>query len=263
MPVTTCFRSARVFCAALFLLSFAPCAAVAQTSAASPAFEAASIKPAEPRPGGGLAALREDIESGKGSLTMRNVRLSAIVRWAYHLSLYEIEGPQWIDQTRYDIIAKPEHEASEDQLRLMLRSLLADRFKLESHRQQKELAGYALIKAVDEPKLKAAEGGGEGSMTGVGLIFEGHKMPLSRLADVLSSALKTPVRDATGLDGFYDFKLDLRPYITPRQPGDPPLDLTGIAITALREQLGLKLESRKSQFDILVVDRAEKTPTEN
>ena len=262
MPIPTCVRSARVFCAALFLISLAPCALDAQAAAGNPAFEAASIKPAEPRSGGGLAALREDIDAGKGNLTMRNVRLSTIVRWAYHLSLYEIEGPQWIDQTRYDIIAKPEHEASEDQLRLMLRTLLADRFKLESHRQQKELSGYALVKAVDEPKLKAAEGGGEGSMTGAGLVFEGHKMPLSRLADVLSSALKTPVRDATGLEGFYDFRMDMRPYLAQHQPGDP-LDLTGIAITALREQLGLKLESRKSQFDILVVDRAEKTPTEN
>jgi uncharacterized protein (TIGR03435 family) len=87
-------------------------------------------------------------------------------------------------------------------------------------------------------------------------------MPLSRLTDILSSALKVPVQDATELPGFYDFKLDLRPYITPPEPGQT-LDIEGIAISALRDQLGLKLESRKVTLDVLVVDQAEKTPTEN
>ncbi len=87
-------------------------------------------------------------------------------------------------------------------------------------------------------------------------------MPLSRLTDILSSALKTPVQDATELPGFYDFKLDLRPYITPPEPGQP-LDIAGIAISALKDQLGLKLESRKVTLDVLVVDQAEKTPAEN
>jgi len=100
-------------------------------------------------------------------------------------------------------------------------------------------------------------------MTGAALVFEGHKMPLSRLADIVSGALKMPVRDMTMLDGFYDFKLDLRPWLLDRQPGDPPLDLPGIAMSALDAQLGLRLEARKIQVDVLNVDHAEKTPTEN
>lgn len=100
-------------------------------------------------------------------------------------------------------------------------------------------------------------------MTAAGLIFEGHKMPLSRLTDIVSSALKAPVRDATGLDGFYDFKLDMRPYLAGRQPGDPPIDFVSVATSALRDELGLKLEARKVQLDVLVVDRVEKAPTEN
>jgi uncharacterized protein (TIGR03435 family) len=100
-------------------------------------------------------------------------------------------------------------------------------------------------------------------MTGAGLLFEGHKMPLSRLADILADVLKMPVRDVTMLDGFYDFKVDMRPYLLDRQPGDPPLDLAGIAISALDAQLGLRLEARKIQFDVLTVDHAGKTPTEN
>jgi uncharacterized protein (TIGR03435 family) len=72
-----------------------------------------------------------------------------------------------------------------------------------------------------------------------------------------------PVRDMTMLDGFYDFKMDMRPYLSDRQPGDGPLDLAGIAISALDAQLGLRLEARKIQIDILAVDHAEKAPTEN
>jgi len=116
----------------------------------------------------------------------------------------------------------------------MLRTLLDRRFPLIAHRP---------------PKAVSA------------LLFEGHKMPLSRLTDIVSSALKGPVRDGTGLTGFYDFKLDLRP--TPLQPGDPPRDPTDLIIPALRDELGLKLESRKITLDVLVVDQVEKTPTEN
>lgn len=228
-----------------------------------PSFEIASIKLAAPMTGGPLAALREDINSSQGRLNMRNATLATCIRWAYKLNVYEIEGPDWMTQERFDIAAKPENAATEEQLRLMLRTLLAQRFKLEAHRESKTTSGYALAAGSDTSKLHAAEGGGEGSMTGAGLIFEGHKMPLSRLADIVSSALKAPVRDATGLDGFYDFKLDMRPYLTGRQPGDPPIDFVSVATSALRDELGLKLEGRKVQLDVLVVDRVEKAPTEN
>ena len=153
----------------------------------------------------------------------------------------------------------------EAQLRLMLQTLLADRFKLTFHRQTKELSGYALVPAKGPNKLKAVEGeaGGEGAMVGGGLIFEGHQMPMSRLCDILSGVMRAPVLDLTGLDGHYDFKLDMRPYITPAQPGEPPLDLMSVAIAAVQSELGLKLESRKANLEVLQVDHAEKTPTEN
>ena len=229
----------------------------------TPAFNVASVRVAEPPQGRGLAALREDISTSSGTLTMRNTRLSTCIRWAYKLNLYEITAPDWMENARFDITAKPGQPGSEDQLRLMLRTLLAERFQLVAHRQPKTMSGYALVVGKDQqPKLQAAEGGGEGSMTGAGMVFEGHKMPLSRLADILSSALKAPVEDATELPGFYDFKLDLRPYITPPELGQP-LDIAEIAMPALREQLGLRLESRKVTLDVLVVDQAQKTPAEN
>jgi len=231
--------------------------------AAVPAFDVAAVKVAQPPQGGGLAALREDINTSAGTLTMRNVRLSTCIRWAYKLNPYEITAPDWMENARFDITAKPGQPSSEDQLRLMLRTLLTERFKVLAHRQPKTVSGYALVVGKNrQPKLQSAEGGGEGSMTGAGMVFEGHKMPLSRLSDILSSALKLPVQDATQLPGFYDFKLDLRPYITRPEPGQT-LDLVGIAIPALREQLGLELESRKVTLDVLIVDQAEKVPSEN
>ena len=244
----------------LALLAFAAGCLYAQ----KPAFDVASIKPGVPLTGGALAALREDINTSAGTLTMRNTKLSTIIRWAYKLNVYELAGPDWIDNTRFDIIAKPEVTATEDQLRVMLQSLLADRFQLVMHRGPKSVSGYALVTIAGvEPKLQKAEGGGEGRMVGNGiLLLEGQKMPLSRLTDILSSALKEPVQDATGLQGFYDFKVDLRSYVTPPAPGQQ-LDIAGIAIPALKDQLGLKLESRKITLDVLTVDSAEKTPTGN
>jgi uncharacterized protein (TIGR03435 family) len=232
----------------------------------APQFDVASIKPSQAPPGRGpLAALREDINTTPGNLTMRNVTLATSVRWAYNLNTFQISGPDSISADRFDIIAKAGNPVPESQLRLMLQALLADRFKLTFHRQMKELPAFVLVPGKGPNKLHAVEGeaGGEGSMVGGGLIFEGHQMPMSRLADILSGIMRAPVIDMTGLDGHYNFKVDMRPYITPPGPGDPPLDLPGIAIVALQSELGLKLESRKMNLEVLQVDHAEKTPTEN
>jgi uncharacterized protein (TIGR03435 family) len=236
--------------------------AVAQPSA-RPSFEVASIRPSQTPPGRGLPSLREDINTGPGSLSMRNVTLPTCIRWAYKLNVYEIKAPDALSAARYDITAKAEAAAAEEQLRLMLQTLLAERFQLVFHRQNMDVPGYVIVAGKNGAKLTAVEGGGEGGMTGAALVFEGHRMPLSRLADIVSSTLKSPVLDRTDLPGYYDFKLDLRPYLTSRQPGDPPLDLVDVAMSALEDELGLKLVQRKLQLDVLVVDRAAKTPSGN
>jgi uncharacterized protein (TIGR03435 family) len=254
--------------AALFALS-----GFAQSAASPPAFEVASIRPSQTPQGKGLPSLREDINTSAGTLAMRNVTLTTTIRWAYKLSVYEISGASDLADARYDITAKPGTPVLEDQLRLMLQTLLAERFNLAFHRQAQDLPGYAIIVGKNGPKLTAAEGGGEGSMTGAGLVFEGHKMPLTRLADIVSGALKAPVLDMTGLPGPYDFKLDLRPYLLNRQAADVPgvnrdtpgmtEALVDVATSALQDELGLRLETRKVRLEVLVVDHAEKTPSEN
>jgi uncharacterized protein (TIGR03435 family) len=231
------------------------------------AFEVASIKSHDPAqtpntPRNPLAASREDINTDPGRLSMMNVTLNTATRWAYKLGVYEISGPEWISTARFDIVAKTATPVPEEQLRVMLQALLKERFKLEAHRESRQLSGYALVVGKNGTKLMPVEGGGEGSMTGGAMMFEGHKMPLSRLCDIISSALRTPVRDMTRLEGFYDFKVDLRPYLTGLQPGEQ-LDLVSVATSALEAELGLRLESRKFATEVLVVDRAEKTPTGN
>jgi uncharacterized protein (TIGR03435 family) len=252
----------------IFISTTVAMTATAQPSA--PTFEVASIRPSQTPQGKGLPSLREDIVATPGSLVLRNVTLTSSIRWAYKLSAFEIAPVD--GEPRYDITAKAPSTASEDQMRVMLQALLTERFKLAFHRQTKELSGYALVKGKGAVKLTPSEGGGEGSMNGAGLVFEGHKMPLSRLADIVAGALRTPVVDMTGLDGHFDFKLDLRPYLVQRQADAPAVNrdspgmtdaLVDVATSALQDELGLRLEGRKIQLEVLVVDHAEKTPSEN
>lgn len=237
-----------------------------------PSFDVASIRPSQTPQGKGLPSLREDINTSPDTLTLRNVTLATTIRYAYKLSAYELNNPQDLSGMRFDITGKASAAASEDQLRLMLQSLLAERFKLVFHRQAQDIAGFAIVKGKSAPKITPAEGGGEGSMTGGGMVFEARKMPLSRLADIVSGALRMPVLDMTGLPGTYDFKLDLRPYVTARQDGAPLVNrdspgmtdaLIDVAAAALEEELGLKLEQRKVRLEVLVVDQADKSPSEN
>jgi uncharacterized protein (TIGR03435 family) len=259
----------------ILIASAAACMAAggfAQSTAATQTFDVASIRPSQTPQGKGLPSLREDIKTTPGGLTMQNVTLNTAIRWAYKLNVYEISMPDGLSDARYDITAKAATPAAEDQLRVMLQALLAERFKLAFHRQARDVPGFAIVVGKNGPKLTPAEGGGEGSMTGAALVFEGHKMPLSRLADIVSGALKVPVVDMTGLGGYFDFKLDLRPYLVQRQADAPavPRDAPGmqdalvdVATSALQEELGLKLEPRKIRLEVLIVDRAEKTPAEN
>jgi len=236
------------------------------TGAAAQTFEVASIKPSTTPQGQGLRSLREDITNGPDHLTMVNVNLTTAVRWAYKLGVYEISAPEWMATARFDFNAKSASPVSEDLLRAMLQALLKERFKLEVHRQTREVSGYALVAGKGPVKVTKNEevGGGEGAMTGAGLVFEGHKMPLSRLCDILAQVARTPVRDMTGLEGNYDFKVDMRPYLAQVQPAaGGGLDLMGAVIPALQEQLGLKLDSKKFPMEVLVVDRMEKAPGEN
>src|SRR5580700_2553412 len=123
------------------LLAVLLCAGVRGQSAADlPAFEVASVKASQTVPGRGLASLREDINTDPDRLTMTNVALNTAIRWAYKLGVYEISGPDWLSNARFDITAKAASPVPEEQLRLMLQSLLKERFMVAVHRQAKDIS---------------------------------------------------------------------------------------------------------------------------
>lgn len=226
------------------------------------AFDVASIKAAALARAGGEGSLKESLEVSPLSLTMRNVSLSYCMEWAYRVKDYQISGASWIGSERWDIFARTGSPIAEEQLRLMLRTLLADRFHLVFHRDRKELPVYALLKGKSEPRLRESPAGSPSSMTLVrpGLRLAFRYKSMSNLADTLSTLLVIgrPVLDETGIDGFYDFTLDLRELRLPDapEPGPSPSSV-------LSEQLGLRLESRKAPLEICVIDHAERIPIAN
>ncbi len=242
------------------------CAAAAQPGAA-PAFEVASIRAAAAagRGGGrgefGLGG-RGVINTEPGSLTMRNVNMRTAIGWAYGVKEFQVVGPAWLAGDRYTIAAKAADAASEDRLRLMLRALLADRFKLAAHQEEKVMPYYLLTAAKSGPKFKESEGEGEPQMQpgrGMTTVTLTH-MPLSRLVEMLENMLSAPVIDQTGLKGQYDATLNIAQYVSsPVQMDDIPSFVSG----AVQDLLGLKLEPKKGPVQVVVVDHAEKVPTEN
>jgi len=202
-----------------------------------------------------------------------NVTVKAMITMAYRIRDFQLSGgPGWLDSAAYDITAKAEGDLGPDKTRLAMRALLADRFKLTLHSEQKELPLYALVVGKNGPKIQEAKREARsddgGFRWGQGRI-SGQMVSLSDLADILSGVLKRPVADKTELKGLFDLKLNWTPDgYRPREggspnPNEPRPDPDGPTIfTAIQEQLGLRLESRKGPVEILVIDRVEK-PAEN
>jgi uncharacterized protein (TIGR03435 family) len=236
-----------------------------------PSFEVASIKPGDP------TSRQFGFGVRPGRFIVTNATLKMMVGFAYDVRDHQISGgPKWLDSDRFSIEAKPNSATpipagpeGMGQTRLLLQSLLADRFKLTLHRETKEEQVYELVVAKGGPKLKEnalpdATGRqglfstGRGQMTGTAV-------PISVLS-ILSGQLGRSVIDKTGLTGKYDFTLTYTPeqgqggaFGPPGPDAPPPPDPNGPSIfTALQEQLGLRLESAKGPVDILVVDHAEK-----
>jgi uncharacterized protein (TIGR03435 family) len=239
-------------------------------------FEAASIKPSAPMTMGMLKIGIQMMPGGRISMT--GVTPKILIQQAYGVRDFQIVGgPPWLGSERYDITAKPEGPASQEQVKVMIQGLLTDRFKLQFHRETKELPTYALVVAKGGPKFSASkreEGPAEGSdkpkgnritMKGRGnFTLEGA--PVTALANQLGQVLGRSVIDKTELTGNYDFKLEWTPDESPQSFGRPaegdhsaPADATGVSIfTALQDQLGVKLESTKGPVEILVIERMEK-----
>jgi uncharacterized protein (TIGR03435 family) len=246
------------FIAGLFL-----CASLVATAqpADRPAFEVASIKPGEPG--------KEVIEQAPGSVSMRHARLSAVIRWAYDVQDYQISGPPWLNDAWFEVWAKAGTPAKEAELRKMLQTLLEDRFKLAVHRQSKEIAALILTVGKNGHKLQAVETEGSPSFKTGKMNLTGQGATLGQMTEFLSRELRFPILDQTGLSGRFNYTLDIASYVTEEMrksggpDGGPPPDAPSIVAQAIQAQLGLKLDSKKAPIEMLVIDRVEKTPTEN
>jgi len=237
-----------------------------QTSVAAPlSFEVASVNPA----GSGPATV--SMRTDQDRLHYSNVTLRDIVLNAYRVEEYQVAGPGFIDTARFEIAAKIPANTPREQVPLMLQTLLADRFKMALHREDREMQAYELVVAKGGPKLQPSEEALRISR-GMGHV-EANGITVANLASVLARIVNRPVSDMTAIAGSFRFKLDWAPESSqpngvspePQLPSgagpDPAIGAT--IFTAVQEQLGLKLEARKQRVQFLVIDHVEKMPTEN
>ena len=276
----------------------------------------AQSSPATTSPGGvGAASLTFDVASVKpnksgdqrvmiqtppnGRYTATNVALRMLLRQAFDVQDFQIVGgPNWLATDRFDIVAKaPDGITGPDQIRPMVRALLADRFKLVAHNETREMPIFSLVVARADGKLgaklsdakvdcdarfaAARRGGPPSAFPAPGqpiecgfMIAPGNMnvggMAMLELARALSPMVGRMVIDKTGLKGRYDFQMAFAPEGRGFGPGpgpgpaeQPPVDPnTPSLFTALQEQLGLKLESERGPVDVVVIDRVEQ-PTED
>ncbi len=235
-------------------------------AAAAQTFSVASVKPS-PRAVG--KDYRRPITLGPGRVTSSNVSLKSLICDAYHVQPFQVTGPGWLDDDEFEIDAHADPAASKDQLRAMLVALLAERFHLAMHRDSKEMRIYALTVEKDGPKnLHAATG--ELRPTTSPQNFHGDMRQLANLISIglsiptvddptrpaIATGAPVPVVDKTGIDGNYDISVNLRPDNT-----------FGDSFTrwqrALHDELGLKLETQRAPVEVLIIDRADRTPTAN
>jgi uncharacterized protein (TIGR03435 family) len=236
-------------------------------------FEVASITPDN---FGDLRTTSARPLPASGTYTATNQAVRQLIRQAYGLKLFQLEGgPKWIDDfsdEKFDINAKTAGPVTPDELMLMLQALLEDRFRLTYHRETRQLPTYALVvvkKRVPGPKLHEPDPeirqlypvlGGPNGLTAANATMQDLASSLSRFTgDRL-------VQDRTGLTGRFAFTLEFsKDSVTlPRPPGlpaPPPSDGPSL-FQALQEQLGLKLESDRGPVEIMIIDRVEK-PSEN
>jgi len=288
------FGLAALFCGATFGQSEGP-------AKAPIAFEVASIKPAALRGASGCGYRMEGGPgtSDPGRVAYHNISLSTLVKLAYLGNVhacenYVLSAPTWLDSKGFEIIAILPPGTTRALLGLMLQSLLAERFKLQVHREAKVVPSCALVVAKSGPKFKesvedpaandakdnaaTSPQAGPSKMTidkdGFPVLaingswmttINGHNRLRQLRADVrtlarqLQKQLGRPVADATGLKGTYDFTLSwvAEPLVT--SDSDSALDI----FTAVQQQFGLRLEASKETIEVLAVDHVEKVPIEN
>jgi len=253
---------------AFAILAFSPSECPAQSEAAPRpnAFEVASVKPYQTLPNANPFANVFKFRPAPTGLVVMGASLRECIVWAYGLRNDQISAPSWMDTEQYDVNAKTVSKASVADLRIFLQDLLHQRFKMRSHYDQRAATVYTLNVEKNGLKVKltaqgndfsssAGRGGDPASISG--------SISMKSLADTLSKQLHAPVEDATGVQGCFPIDLKWMPEDRTSAEPAPNVAAAGSIFSALREELGLSLRARKGKERVLVVDYADKLPTEN
>jgi uncharacterized protein (TIGR03435 family) len=245
-------------------------ATVTLLMAAPLSFEVASVKSVP------QGRWRENKVSGD-RIDFPYVTLRYCISFAYEVKEYQVSGPAWLGELRYEIAAKGSQGTRKEQLPEMMQALLAERFKLAVHHEKKEFDIYALVAGKSGPKLKESAADPNApdaanfvmsmSAAGVGRLLV-QRGDMKALADTLPRFVGRPVVDATGIQGRYDFELeftreDLKGMAPAGEGASAPGGEFGVSIFTSVQRVGLRLETKRVALDTIAVERAEKTPTEN
>ena len=224
---------------------------------ADPDWEVVTVKPSDPND-------HYDRFDAKGrTIVIENKTVEAMLRFAYGVQRSQIAGaPDWIRTERFDAkgTSNVEGQPDQKQFQSMIQKLLAERFGLKVHHEQREISVFALTVAKGGPKLEPSKGDPNGQSGDSGGSDNGRQsrtytnVSMAELAPMLQFHLDRPVVDRTGVTGRYDFKLRWTVDDAPATDMDAPPGL----FTAIQEQIGLKLEPLKAQADVLVVDKVER-----
>ena len=218
-------------------------------------FEVASVKRSAQQNTLGMILSRPGQAEDPGRIAWTSVSLKALVQMAYHVDMDQVGGPQWIEDERYEIIATKPPETTPDQLRAIVQNLLQERFHVTAHLETRPRLEYALVVGKGGPKLKRAQ------EKPVWVTGDDHIQSMNTtvkgFAGLLSGWLHRPVVDETGVEGKYDITLNVA-----------VADLTGMgandaSIFSAVQELGLKVESRSVPDKYVVIDKADRIPTEN
>jgi len=250
-------------------VSFVLSAALA-TGQVSPNFDAASLKRSDSQTSaiGGFVGFRST-----GRVTLRNVTLRDLICLAYDVPRYKVAGgPNWVEVARYDLEAKPPMPVGAAEAGKMLQNLLAERFKLRVHNEERTAFTYRLAIA-DRSKIHISTNTSEGSFRRMGGgELKGDAISMSRLARTLEGIIGAPVLDDTHLMGLYDFDLRWADEMAVDDSGVPlrrsddlaPDEPRGVSLfTALRSEAGLKLSPGKGKITMTIIDQATRIPDTN
>jgi uncharacterized protein (TIGR03435 family) len=236
------------------------------------AFEVATIKPSDPANRGDGCYIR-GLPGGQ-TFVGRCVTLHLLITYSYRITDSQLSGePDWLNTQLWDLQAKAEHPINRAELPAMFQALVSERFALKFHNENRTLP--ALILTVDKggPKLKVNN---ESDKWDISIVsagggpppkppkWAGQRCSMGYLAWWLGRMQNRPALDQTGLPGFFDFTMEFVPDGMGERErkgpnGEPELAFDGPSVyTALREQLGLKLESTKAPVPVMVIDHVEK-----